>query len=118
VSLLFSIWSLVLVLKPDLVVCVTLLQAVSFSATILRLFHRWRTNRLWWDDYVLLLPFVADVLLVILTWTTFGSHRTFSPSVLLVLSSGLTCHFAERDLTGKFFHSDWFSAFLYFTVVW
>ncbi|TFK45009.1 hypothetical protein BDQ12DRAFT_673952 [Crucibulum laeve] len=53
---------------------VTLTHVLAISFTLVRLTHRYRTRRLWWDDYVAVVPLLADVLFCIVFWFSYR-HR-------------------------------------------
>jgi len=49
---------------PDLkdkTVTLTIFQAIAISSTLYRLVRRYRIQRLWWDDYVVVIPLVMDI---------------------------------------------------------
>ncbi|KDR81176.1 hypothetical protein GALMADRAFT_241731 [Galerina marginata CBS 339.88] len=58
---------------------VTLLQAIAIASTVVRLAHRWRTDRMWWDDWTAFPPLFFDIMYVIILWlrvATIHSSRT------------------------------------------
>jgi len=62
--------------KPR-VVSVTLFHLRVVAATSLRLVHRGRTKRLWWDDYSAFIVLLVDVMFVVIMWWRFrdgGKH--------------------------------------------
>ncbi|KDR75564.1 hypothetical protein GALMADRAFT_248043 [Galerina marginata CBS 339.88] len=79
------------------VVCPTVLQVIAIGFTFIRLVHRWRTCRMWWDDWVVLIPLIVDCLYLSLTWAA-----TEKPSL------------NNSDLL----FSRWFCAFVLFIIVW
>jgi len=60
-------------------VCVTILHLFVIGVTSVRLVHRWRTKRMWWDDYGAFVTLIVDVLVVILMWLKFrhGGKKSF-----------------------------------------
>ena len=61
---------------------VTLLHLLAAGSTLLRLVHRWKTNRMWWDDYITVIPLMVDIIFIILMWLRFrdgGKHTHFEP---------------------------------------
>jgi len=80
----------------------TVFHFLVVQVTFLRLVHRWRTERMWWDDYTAFILLMLDVIYVILTWLRFRYGVT-----------GLT--------TGKiegFIYSAWFGHVVGWAVVW
>ena len=55
--------SLFALLTPKflLTVSIILLQAIAVSTTILRIIHRFRMRKAWWDDYILFIPLVFNL---------------------------------------------------------
>ncbi|PPQ79201.1 hypothetical protein CVT25_002779 [Psilocybe cyanescens] len=49
-------------------VCVTVVQVASITSTVIRLVHRWRTRRMWWDDWVTFVPLLVDCLYLSFMW--------------------------------------------------
>ncbi|KAF8963642.1 hypothetical protein BDZ97DRAFT_1661444, partial [Flammula alnicola] len=49
-------------------VCITLLHFLSISFTVIRIGHACRTGRIWWDDYLVGIPVVADCIYLITMW--------------------------------------------------
>ncbi|KAF8960243.1 hypothetical protein BDZ97DRAFT_1329485 [Flammula alnicola] len=84
-------------------VSMTILHSLGFVATVFRLVHRFRINRLWWDDYVVFFPFAIDIAYAILPWFRF-THRI----------TDLTT--ASRTL--KILSTVWLSLFPYLLIVW
>ena len=60
-------------------VCMTLLHIVVIGTTCLRLLHRCQTKRMWWDDYITIIPLLVDVAYVVLMWLKFrgGGKHTY-----------------------------------------
>ncbi|KIM46677.1 hypothetical protein M413DRAFT_56398, partial [Hebeloma cylindrosporum] len=52
-------------------VSVTLFHLLAVGFTLLRLVYRWKTKRLWWDDYITIIPLMVDILYIILMWLRF-----------------------------------------------
>lgn len=42
-------------------ITLTIFQAIAISSTLYRLWRRYRIQRLWWDDYVVVIPLVMDI---------------------------------------------------------
>ncbi|KAF8806684.1 hypothetical protein BYT27DRAFT_6636398 [Phlegmacium glaucopus] len=78
-------------------ISVTLLQFLAIGTTIFRLVRRWRSQRMWWDDYVVCIPVALDCLYVTVLWIKF-QHKVVKPNATL--------------------DSFWFNAFLYYSVLW
>ncbi|KAF5322348.1 hypothetical protein D9619_002206 [Psilocybe cf. subviscida] len=49
-------------------VCMTLLHVLAVLSTTFRVSIRWRMARMWWDDYMTLLPTIVDVYLCSTLW--------------------------------------------------
>jgi len=67
------------------IVSATLFHLLVVGATSLRLVHRWRTMRMWWDDYSAFIVLLVDVMYVVLMWLRFrygGKHTRFMPRQL------------------------------------
>ena len=85
-------WESELFLFPDSVpfthfrkVSVTLFHSLVIGVTILRLVHRWRSKRMWWDDYSTFIVLLVDVMYVVIMWLRFrhgGKHTRFMPKQL------------------------------------
>ncbi|KDR75565.1 hypothetical protein GALMADRAFT_279586 [Galerina marginata CBS 339.88] len=78
-------------------VCMTVLQLIAIGFTIIRLLQRWRTSRMWWDDWVVVLALLADCLFLSLMWVESEIPAINSSNLLF---------------------SRWFSAFILFVIVW
>jgi hypothetical protein len=101
-------------------VCITILHLVVIGCTFLRLLHRWRTNRMWWDDYSTVLPLVIDVAYVIFMWWKFrgGGKLTYpfrarSIWINIFSFSGLASQKSEG-----FIYSALFFASICWTIIW
>ena len=46
-------------------VTLTIFQAIAISSTLYRLWRRYRIQRLWWDDYVVVIPLVMDIVFTV-----------------------------------------------------
>lgn len=57
-------------------VSITFVHCLSLSMTLIRLNHRWRTSRIWWDDYVVVIPWVFDLFSTIILWTEYTNKGT------------------------------------------
>ena len=55
-------------------VCISILHGIAIISTCLRVEHRRRARRLWWDDYATIIPAVVEVLNVAVLWLRF-THR-------------------------------------------
>ncbi|KAF8806687.1 hypothetical protein BYT27DRAFT_7242893 [Phlegmacium glaucopus] len=80
-------------------VSMTLLQLLAMGMTIFRLVHRWRSHRLWWDDYVVCLPPCLECILVVQIWLKFHQANgvvKINPAI----------------------ESFWMGAFIYYTILW
>ncbi len=88
---------------------------MAFISTCLRVEHRRRARRLWWDDYATIIPAVVEVLNVAVLWLRI-THRTgeyFSQWTFMQIS---------RDwflvpLKHKILYS-YSSSFFWSTIVW
>ncbi|KAF9556247.1 hypothetical protein CPC08DRAFT_103523 [Agrocybe pediades] len=49
-------------------ICVTPVQALAISSTFLRLFHRWRIGKMWWDDWLAIFPLTMECLFTAFMW--------------------------------------------------
>ncbi|KDR74213.1 hypothetical protein GALMADRAFT_99217 [Galerina marginata CBS 339.88] len=83
-------------------ISITLVHFLSLSSTVVRIGHRLRTSRSWWDDYVVVLPWSLDVIYVISMWAKYKNHDI---------------SWYIPDPPG-FVYSAWFECFLYFTEIW
>jgi hypothetical protein len=103
-------------------VSVTLFHLLAVGSTLLRLVHRWKTKRMWWDDYITVIPFTVDIVHIILMWLRFrdgGKHTHSSPSKSneCFLAAGVT--FLAAGVTKpRFIYSTWFAAAISWTVIW
>jgi len=63
-------------------VCMTFFHLLVLGITSVRIVHRWRTKRMWWDDYGAFVSLIVDVIYVILMWLRFrygGKRYCFVP---------------------------------------
>ncbi|PPQ71455.1 hypothetical protein CVT24_011967 [Panaeolus cyanescens] len=82
-------------------ICLTVFHSIAIGFIIARLVHRWRTRKLWWDDYIILLPFVTDIAYLSVNWTIYSESNQQSDGPYR-----------------NFIYSLWFSKFMFFTIVW
>jgi len=78
--------------------CITILQAISIGSTIIRLGHRWCTKRMWWDDWIAIIPLLGNCLYVVIMWLDLGGGVDSGSFSLLF--------------------SPWFGTFMFYTIVW
>ncbi|KIJ96699.1 hypothetical protein K443DRAFT_633963 [Laccaria amethystina LaAM-08-1] len=78
-------------------ITLTIFQAIAISSTLYRLLRRYRIQRLWWDDYVVVIPLVMDI---VYTVTFCLEFRDSDPSLEKVLESY------------------WLQLFFFLTIVW
>ncbi|KAF9051993.1 hypothetical protein BJ165DRAFT_1524872 [Panaeolus papilionaceus] len=83
-------------------ICLTIFHAIAIGFTLTRLVHRWRTRKIWWDDYIVLLPLVTDIVYVVVNWIM-RYNNSFSQ---------------DGGQYRSFIFSKWFVLFMFFTVVW
>ncbi|KIM40387.1 hypothetical protein M413DRAFT_446572 [Hebeloma cylindrosporum] len=83
-------------------VCITLLHVWAMSFTVVRFGNQWYNRRLWWDDYLVIIPFVFDIVYVVMMW--------------LKLQNNVFAW--DTPALNKFMYSAWFSAFLNLGVLW
>ncbi|PPQ83595.1 hypothetical protein CVT25_006345 [Psilocybe cyanescens] len=83
-------------------ISITLVHFVSLSMTMVRIRHRWRTCRIWWDDYIVVIPWAFDCVSTILLWTKYRNRD-------------ISWYIPDPE---GFVYSKWFDAFVYFTVIW
>ncbi|KAJ3549959.1 hypothetical protein NMY22_g691 [Coprinellus aureogranulatus] len=81
--------------------CLTLLHAFAVGSTGLRLWDRYRSCKLWWDDYVAVIPMLCDAFYGILFWFRFMSKGILTPE--------------ERHEISKWTVAN---SFLYYTIIW
>ncbi|CAA7267527.1 unnamed protein product [Cyclocybe aegerita] len=59
-------------------IAMTFIHTIAVSSTCIRLYDRFWEQRLWWDDYLAILPTVLDVLYFASLWTgPFSGHVLF-----------------------------------------
>lgn len=49
----------------------TVLHVIAITSTIYRIFHRFKIQRVWFDDYLAFIPLIADILFFIALWVRF-----------------------------------------------
>ncbi|EAU91445.2 hypothetical protein CC1G_01934 [Coprinopsis cinerea okayama7 len=81
-------------------VCLTILHAVAASSTFLRLWVRFQTRKMWWDDYVAGFTLLLDIAYAIMLWFRFHVPNPTREQ--------------ELDTIGI----SWVHSLLYFTIVW
>ncbi|KAF8161393.1 hypothetical protein B0H34DRAFT_378652 [Crassisporium funariophilum] len=81
-------------------ICITLLHAVSIGCTFVRLIRRWRINRMWWDDYLVCIPLLADGMFLTNLWLRFRDGAISTPKYQSAL------------------YSTWLATFLFSTIIW
>ncbi|KAF9558837.1 hypothetical protein CPC08DRAFT_819094 [Agrocybe pediades] len=54
-------------------VIITLLHVLALSSTVLRLLDRFFKQRMWWDDYLAVLPLCTDAIFLAMYWLSFGA---------------------------------------------
>jgi len=75
---------------------------LALVSTVLRLVHRLRTSRMWWDDYMVVLPLGLDTAYFASLWVLYDFQR--KESTTLLPHTGIS--------------SFWASIFLFLSVVW
>ncbi|KAF8905751.1 hypothetical protein CPB84DRAFT_1823099 [Gymnopilus junonius] len=83
-------------------ISITLLHFLAFSSTLVRIGHRWRTRRAWWDDYIVVIPWCFDIIYIVTMWAKYKNHDI---------------SWDIPDPSG-FIYSAWFDSFLYFSEIW
>ncbi|CAA7260466.1 unnamed protein product [Cyclocybe aegerita] len=83
----FVVWGVIL----------SLLHLIAIGSTVFRIVHRYRTKKLWWDDYLAFIPLTMDCALFIQLWCRFSRK------------------FVSRD---RMIESFWLASFLFLSVVW
>ncbi|KIJ99124.1 hypothetical protein K443DRAFT_624818 [Laccaria amethystina LaAM-08-1] len=53
---------------------VSALQITALSVTIFRVYHRFKTSHMWWDDYVVVMVFILDALGLVNVWYGYSHH--------------------------------------------
>ncbi|KAF8901918.1 hypothetical protein CPB84DRAFT_911691 [Gymnopilus junonius] len=84
-------------------VSISILHALSAGCTIYRLIHRFRIHRIWWDDRLIFIPLVFNILYCVLAWIRF-SHRVINPLL--------------GSRTYEILNSYWLSLLPYLITVW
>ncbi|KAF8638739.1 hypothetical protein AX16_010462 [Volvariella volvacea WC 439] len=49
-------------------ICLTILHCCGISSSLFRILHRFFSRSAWWDDYVAIVPFVAEILHCAMLW--------------------------------------------------
>lgn len=91
------------------------------SSTVVRFGNQWFNSRLWWDDYLVIVPFLFDIVYVIMMWLKLQNNgKWFWPSYFSTQGPNLfaTAFSWSTPVMNKFMYSAWFSAFLNFGVLW
>ncbi|KAH9483195.1 hypothetical protein JR316_0005299 [Psilocybe cubensis] len=83
-------------------VSITVIHCLALGLALIRLTHRWRTRRLWWDDYVVIIPWVFDLFSLVILCVQYSSNKGW---------------WYKPDLS-RFIFSGWFATFRYLTVIW
>jgi len=78
-------------------------HGLALGSTGFRLLYRFRANKWWWDDYVLTVPFVLDVVYAILFYTRFRGSSDSS---------------SNDDNLLKILMSYWLSDLFLITIIW
>ncbi|PPQ84026.1 hypothetical protein CVT25_000572, partial [Psilocybe cyanescens] len=92
----FSIYQL---LQPKLIcvritpVSLTIFHALAIISTGLRLEHRRRTKKLWWDDLVTVVPIMLEGLNITILWLRIRDHRDTPLKYRILMSYGNTVCF-------------------------
>ncbi|KAF8161390.1 hypothetical protein B0H34DRAFT_378550 [Crassisporium funariophilum] len=83
-------------------ISLTLLHTAPIGFTLVRLAHHWRLGRLWWDDYVVCIPLLADCVYILQIWLKYrnGLEASRGPEFQNV------------------FYSVYIALSLFFTVIW
>lgn len=53
----------------------TIFHMLALFSTLFRIVYRLRTSRMWWDDYMVVLPLVMDAIYFASLWTLIKSQR-------------------------------------------
>lgn len=53
---------------------ISIFQITALSVTIFRVYHRFKTSRMWWDDHVVVVVFMLDALGFINFWYGYSHH--------------------------------------------
>lgn len=80
-------------------VFLTVLHSVALLSTIFRVAQRWSASRLWWDDFLLLLPLGLDATYLASLWVLY--HRSF-------------VYDSDKGIIDSF----WFTTLLWFLIIW
>ncbi|TFK39315.1 hypothetical protein BDQ12DRAFT_604131, partial [Crucibulum laeve] len=56
---------------------ITLLHSLAIFSTLHRLYHRYNARKLWWDDYVTLVPLLMELINVVVLWLQFINSGAF-----------------------------------------
>ncbi|PPR00083.1 hypothetical protein CVT24_008985 [Panaeolus cyanescens] len=63
---------------------ITILHILVLMMCIVRLGHRARLKRLWWDDYILVIPLALDVVYLAYLWAKYKTAVDFLADVVLI----------------------------------
>ncbi|PPQ68416.1 hypothetical protein CVT26_006088 [Gymnopilus dilepis] len=81
-------------------VILTVLHTVAIGSTIFRVYHRARTRRLWWDDFIAAFSMLADTVYICVLWFAYASRGSL-----------LQTH---KSLLARY----WLSSIFFFLVIW
>ncbi len=72
----------------------SVLHGIAICSTCLRLEHRRRTRRLWWDDYATIVPLLTEGLNIAVLWLRFrqGSCEIHKLELFIELDSRTIFH--------------------------
>ena len=99
-------------------VFLTVLHSIALFSTIFRIVQRWSISRLWWDDFILLLPLGLDATYLASLWELYHRSCKYFP-----VSCCYTCRFFYAVVLSSAFDkwiidSFWFTTLLWFLVIW
>lgn len=107
--------------SPDLkdnTVTLTIFQAIAISSTLYRLFRRYRIQRLWWDDYVVVIPLVMDIVYTVIFCLQFrDSGESSSVMVGFMNDESIPRRCTDPSLE-KVLEIYWLQIFFLLTIVW
>ncbi|KAF9562965.1 hypothetical protein CPC08DRAFT_662395 [Agrocybe pediades] len=87
-------------------IVITVFHSIAICATVIRLHERYRKQKMWCDDYVVVLAASLDFTVFVLFWTQY--HGVDS----------ITWAQSNAEDAGRFEYSYWFTSFLAYTVLW
>lgn len=103
----------------SVIVSITLLHFLSLSSTVVRVGHRWRTRRAWWDDYIVIIPWCLDIIYIVTMWAKYKNHGECRTPIIrwgtLLTFSDISWDIPDPS---GFIYSAWFDSFLYFSEIW